>query len=70
MKPAAPCLRCGSNGARASCPRQMTAGGTPALPPDATTEAEIKRLEKFIAEYSKRAELIITASYEEREELG
>ena len=38
--------------------------------PDAATEAEIKRLEKFIAEYSKRAELIITASYEEREELG
>ena len=38
--------------------------------PDEATDTEIKRLEKFIAEYSKRAELIITASYEEREELG
>ena len=38
--------------------------------PDAATDAEINRLERFIAEYSKRAELIITASYEEREELG
>ncbi len=37
---------------------------------DTETEAEIKRLEKFIAEYSKRAEMIITASYEERNDLG
>ena len=31
--------------------------------------AEILRLEKFIAEYSKRAELAITDSYQERQEL-
>jgi hypothetical protein len=37
---------------------------------DTETEAEIKRLEKFIAEYSKRAEMIITARYEERNDLG
>jgi len=34
------------------------------------TEAEIRRLEKFIAEHSKRAELIITAKYEDREGLA
>jgi hypothetical protein len=31
--------------------------------------SEIRRLEKFIAEYSKRAELAITSSYQERQEL-
>ena len=31
--------------------------------------AEILRLEKFIAEYSKRAELAITGSYQERQKL-
>ena len=31
--------------------------------------AEILRLEKFIAEYSKRAELAITDSYQERQGL-
>ena len=48
------------------------AHGEPVEPsgPDAATDAEINRLEKFIAEYSKRAELIITASYEDREDLG
>jgi len=31
--------------------------------------AEILRLEKFIADYSKRAELAITGSYQERQGL-
>ena len=33
------------------------------------SDAEILRLEKFIAEYSKRAELAITDSYQERQGL-
>ena len=36
---------------------------------DGDTAAEIKRLERFIAAHSKRAEQAITASYEERLEL-
>ena len=37
---------------------------------DAETVTVIRRLETFIAEYSKRAEQSITASYEERHPLG
>lgn len=37
---------------------------------DAETLAEIRRLEQFIAEHSKRAEQAITASYQERHEGG
>jgi hypothetical protein len=35
---------------------------------DAGPRAEIRRLEQFIAEHSKRAEQAITASYQERHE--
>ena len=35
----------------------------------AEASAEILRLEKFIADYSKRAEVAITDSYQERQEL-
>ncbi len=41
--------------------RQLAAGG-----PDDETLAEIKRLEQFIAEHSKRAEAAITERYQER----
>ena len=34
--------------------------------PSSDTATEIRRLEQFIAEHSKRAELAITASFEER----
>ena len=37
---------------------------------DGEALAEIGRLERFIAEHSKRAEQLITASYQERLELG
>jgi septal ring factor EnvC (AmiA/AmiB activator) len=37
---------------------------------DAETLAEIRQLEQFIAEHSKRAEQAITASYQERHEGG
>ena len=33
---------------------------------DEETKTEIRRLEQFIAEHSKRAEQVITESYEER----
>ena len=41
--------------------RQITAGGE-----DEDTRAEIRRLEHFIAEHSKRAEAAITERYQER----
>ena len=37
---------------------------------DAETTTEIRRLETFIAEHSRRAEQAITASYEERHPTG
>jgi hypothetical protein len=37
---------------------------------DAATLEEVHRLEQFIAEHSKRAELAITASYRERQQAG
>ena len=37
---------------------------------DDETNAEIRRLESFIADYSKRAEQAITARYEERHQQG
>ena len=39
-------------------------------PMSGETEAEIRRLEQFIAIHSKRAELTITAAFEERREQG
>lgn len=46
-----------------SLKRQMTVSGE-----DEATAAEIKRLEQFIAEHSKRAEAVITERYQERVE--
>ncbi len=40
----------------------------PAAGEKSSTETEIRRLEQFIAEHSKRAEWAITASYEERKQ--
>lgn len=37
---------------------------------DAATLEEVRRLEQFIAEHSKRAEWAITASYQERQQAG
>ena len=40
----------------------------PSSPPSAETAAEIRRLEQFIAQHSKRAEQTITANFMERQE--